>query len=62
MKARAELQQRAARAFTEAEWAAVRDRLLKFISLLREWDRKPELLAKTASRRGNVSLLCQQEI
>ena len=43
----------ACRSFT---WAAARARLLEFAGILRGWDRKT-----TASRRGNVEVLCQPE-
>ena len=54
--ARAAIELRAGRALTDAEWAAARARLLEFAGILRDWDRKT-----TASRRGNVEVLCQPE-
>jgi hypothetical protein len=37
------------RTLTDAEWAAARARLLKFVDILRDWER-----SATTSRRGNV--------
>ena len=54
--ARAAMELRANRTFTDAEWTAMRARLLEFAGILRGWDRKT-----TASRRGNVEVLCQPE-
>ena len=54
--ARAAIELRADRTLTDAEWVAMRSRLLEFASILRDWDRKT-----TASRRGNVEVLCQPE-
>ncbi len=52
--ARAEMELRANRTFTDVEWTAIRARLLEFAGILRSWDRQA-----TASRRGNVEVLCQ---
>ncbi len=54
--ARAAIELRADRTLTDAEWVAMRSRLLEFAGILRDWDRKT-----TASRRGNVEVLCQPE-
>ena len=54
--ARAAIELRADRTLTDAEWAAMRTRLLDFAGILRDWDRKT-----TASRRGKVEVLCQPE-
>jgi hypothetical protein len=54
--ARTAIELRAGRALTDAQWAAARTRLIEFAGTLRDWDRKT-----TASRRGNVELLCQPE-
>jgi hypothetical protein len=53
---RAALELRVGRALTDAEWAAARARLVEFVSILRGWEQKT-----TASRRGNVEVLCQRE-
>jgi hypothetical protein len=47
---------RAGRALTDAEWARMRTSLWEFVGILRVWDGKT-----TASRRGNVEVLCQRE-
>jgi len=39
--ARAAIERRADRSLTDAEWAAARAKLLEFVGILREWDRKP---------------------
>jgi hypothetical protein len=54
--ARAAIELRAGRALMDAEWAAMRARLLEFAGILRDWDRKT-----TASQKGNVEVLCQRE-
>lgn len=54
--ARAALEPGAGRRFTDAEWAAMRARLLEFADILRVWDRKT-----TASERGNVEMLWERE-
>jgi hypothetical protein len=54
--ARAAIELRADRNVCETEWVAMRGRLLEFSGILREWDRKT-----TASRRGNLEVLCQPE-
>jgi hypothetical protein len=54
--ARTTIELHAGHALTDAQWAAARARLLEFAGILRDWDRK-----KTASRRGNVEVLCQPE-
>jgi len=55
-KARAAFDLRADRTLTDAEWATMRARLLEFAGILRVWGR-----TTTASRRGNVEVLCQRE-
>jgi hypothetical protein len=54
--ARTEFELRANRAFTDAEWAATCGRFLKFIGILRDWNRET-----ASARRGNVEGLCQRE-
>jgi hypothetical protein len=54
--ARAAIELRAGHSLTDAEWTAVRARLVEFVSILRVWDRKT-----VAPRRGNVELPCQRE-
>ena len=54
--ARTAIELHTGRALTDAQWAAARARLLEFAGILRDWDRKT-----TASRRGNVEVLCQPE-
>jgi len=54
--ARSAIELHAGCALTDAQWAAARARLLEFAGILRGWDRKT-----TASRRGNVEVLCQPE-
>lgn len=54
--ARAAMELRANRTFTDAEWTAMRARLLEFAGILRDWDRKTAALS-----RGNVEVLCQPE-
>jgi hypothetical protein len=55
--ARAAIELRAGRPLTDAEWSAMRAKLLEFAGILRVWDRKT-----TASRRGKVEVLCQREL
>jgi hypothetical protein len=55
--ARAAIELVAGRSLTDMEWAAARDRLLEFMSILRGWDRK-----STARQLGNVEVLCQREL
>jgi hypothetical protein len=54
--ARAAMEQRAERAFTDTEWATMRARFQEFVGILRDWDR-----TTTASQQGNVEELCQRE-
>jgi len=54
--ARAAIEMRLNPMLTEREWVTMRDRLLEFAGILRNWDRKT-----TASRRGNLEVLCQPE-
>ena len=51
--ARAALELHLDRSPTDAEWAAMRVRLVEFASILRAWDR-----AKTIPPRCNVEVLC----
>jgi hypothetical protein len=44
--ARADIEQRAGREVTDAEWSTVRERLLEFVRILRAWDRNPGPSAK----------------
>ena len=37
----ADFELRAGRELTDVEWVAVRERLLKFVRILRAWDRNP---------------------
>jgi hypothetical protein len=55
--ARSAIELRADRPLSDAEWSAMRGRILKFADILRVWDRKT-----TASRRGKVEVLCQREL
>jgi hypothetical protein len=54
--ARTAFELNAGRALTDAQWAAARTRILGFVSILRDWDRKT-----TSWRRGKVEVLCQPE-
>lgn len=47
--ARTAIELRGGRTLTDAEWAAMRARLLEFVSILRMWDRKT-----TLADRGSV--------
>jgi hypothetical protein len=54
--ARAAFEQRAGRELTDAEWVALRGRLLEFVGILRAWDQttiRPE--------RDKVEKICQPE-
>ncbi len=52
--ARAELQLRSGRAFSDGEWERVRANLLEFVSILRDWDSQ----GKTKElRAGNVVMI-----
>ena len=56
--ARAALELRVGHSLTDAEWAAMRARLVEFTSILRAWDR-----AKTITPlRGNVEVPCQPKL
>jgi hypothetical protein len=55
--ARAAMELRAERTLTDTEWATMRARFQELAGLLRDWDR-----TTTASRRGNVEVLCQREL
>lgn len=39
--ARAAIERRADGSLTDAEWVAARAKLLEFVGILREWDRRP---------------------
>ena len=54
--ARAAMELRADRNFTDAEWAAVRSRLVEFMRILRGWEQ-----TTTVPRRANLEVLCQPE-
>jgi hypothetical protein len=54
--ARSAIERRAYRAFTDAEWATSRARLLEFAGIVRAWER-----SAAASSRGSVEVLCQQK-
>jgi hypothetical protein len=54
--ARADFEQRAGRKVTDAEWSAVRERLLEFMRILRAWDRTP-----VQPQRSKVDSICQPE-
>lgn len=54
--ARATFEERADRKLTDAEWAAVRIRLLEFAGILRAWDQ-----TKSVPPRGKVEELCHRE-
>ena len=45
-EARAALDSRAGRTLTDADWAAGKDRLLEFFTMLREWDRKTRAVSR----------------
>jgi hypothetical protein len=44
--ARAALDSRAGRTFTDADWAAAKDSLLEFFNILRGWDRKARVVSR----------------
>jgi hypothetical protein len=54
--ARAAIERRACRVFTDAEWATACARLLEFAGIVRAWER-----TAAACSRGNVEVLCQRE-
>lgn len=54
--ARAAFELRADRKLTDAEWLAVRVRLLELAGILRGWEQ-----TTTRPRRGKVEVLCQRE-
>jgi len=55
-QARQAIELSAGRTVTDAEWAALRTRLLEFAGILRAWER-----TTTAPRRGNFEVLCQRK-
>ena len=55
--ARAAIEQRVERKLTDAEWAAMRTKLLEFAAILRGWEQ-----ATRRPRRGKVEVLCQREL
>ena len=56
--ARAELDFLCGSNLTDMEWGRSRTRLLEFVGILREWDRKDQ---PANSVLGNVEVLCQRE-
>jgi hypothetical protein len=54
--ARAAFELRAGRELTDAEWVALRGRLLEFVGILRAWDQ-----TTIRPQRGKVEKLCQPE-
>jgi hypothetical protein len=56
--ARAAVEARAGRTFTDAEWGSSLQTLLEFIKILRDWDHKTN---KTQPEAGNVEVLCQRK-
>jgi hypothetical protein len=54
--ARTAIEQRIERKLTEAEWSAMRAKLVEFVAIVRAWDQ-----ATTGPRRGKVEVLCQRE-
>jgi hypothetical protein len=46
VEAREALDLRAGRTLTDADWAAAKDRLLEFFTILREWDRKTRAVSR----------------
>jgi hypothetical protein len=55
--ARAALELRVGHSLTDAEWVAMRARLVELTSILRAWDRAETI----TPLRGNVEVLCQPE-
>ena len=55
--ARSGVEQRIERKLTEAEWAAMRAKLLEFAAILRGWEP-----ATAGPRRGKVEVLCQRDL
>jgi hypothetical protein len=57
--ARAELQLRAGRVFSDGEWARARANLLEFVTILREWDdqsKTRELEAEAVKKEAPESI------
>jgi len=54
--ARAAFERRAGRELSDAEWVALRSRLLEFLGILRAWDQ-----TTIRARRGKVEKLCQPD-
>ena len=54
--ARTAIEQRVERKLTEAEWMAMRAKLVEFAAILRGWEQ-----ATTSPGRGKVEILCQRE-
>jgi hypothetical protein len=55
--ARTTFEVRAARQFNDAEWAAMRAKLVEFAGILPDWHR-----TAAGPRRGKVERLCQREL
>ena len=55
--ARTVVEQRVDRKLTEAEWAAMRAKLVEFAAILRGWEH-----ATSGPRRGKVEVLCHREL
>jgi hypothetical protein len=57
--ARAAFELRAGRELSDAEWVALRGRLLEFVGILRAWDHGTN--STNSPQRGKVESLCQPE-
>ena len=55
--ARTAIEQRLERKLTEADWVAMRAKLLEFAAILRAWEQ-----ATPRPRRGKVEVLCQRDL
>jgi len=55
--ARTAIEQRVERKLTEAEWVAMRAKLVEFAAILRGWEQ-----ATPRPRRGKVEVLCQRDL
>jgi len=55
--ARAAVEERVARKLTDAEWVAMRAKIVEFAAILRGWEQ-----AMPRPRRGKVEVLCQRDL
>ena len=55
--ARTAIEQRVERKLTEAEWVAMRAKLVEFAAILRAWEQ-----ATPRPQRGKVEVLCQRDL